>query len=337
MKRVRSIITMKYQLIAIICFFVLFVSPKKVVAQDFLVSQPWSTNTTLGPSFAGLTGSRAFMAYRDQWSFMRGSQTLLAGFDHYYHPIQSSFGAVVAHSSYGGNLLTQTELAFQYNYVAKITDEWLFRPGIEFGPYYRAIDPSKFMFIDQIALDGTILPTSSFEPDETSVLRFDAAVSFLLYNEFFFIGAGADRLMSNDVSFANTNTKTDLKFNAYMAGRIPMNRGMGKYASYDDVTIAGLYQQQGLYQQMDLDVLYHRIPFELGIGYRGIPFVSPQGLSNTDALKLIFGYSFGDIVVSYSYDVSISSLFNVSGGSHELVLSYRFNQKTPNDVSFFCY
>ena len=74
--------------------------------------------------------------------------------------------------------------------------------------------------------------------------------------------------MSNDVSFANTNTKTDLKFNAYMAGRIPMNRGMGKYASYDDVTIAGLFQQQGLYQQMDLDVLYHRIPFELGIGYR---------------------------------------------------------------------
>ncbi len=328
---------MKKQFFVIIFFIFLLLTSSKVVAQDFLVSQPWSMTTTLGPSFAGLTGSRAFMAYRNQWSFISGSQTLLTGIDHYYHPMRSSFGGVLSHSSLGGNMLNQTELALQYNFVAKVTDEWFFRPGIEMGTYYRSIDPSKLVFIDQIAIDGTVLPTSSFVPDETSVLRFDAGVSFLVYNEFFFVGGGADRLMNNDISFANLDTKTDIKWNAYIAGRIPVNRGYGKYASYDDVTIAGLFQQQGQYQQMDLDVLFHRRPFEVGVGYRGIPFVSPQGLSNTDALKLIFGYSFNDFVVSYSYDVSISSLFNVSGGSHELVLSYRFNQRTPNDVSFFCY
>ena len=328
---------MKYKHSAILFFLLVLFTPIQLVAQDFLMSQPWTINTTIGPSFAGLRGSRAFMAYRNQWSFMKGSQTVIAGMEHYYHPLRSSFGGILSHTSYGGSLLNQTEVGFQYNYVAKITDEWFFRPGMEVGTYYRTIDPSKMIFIDQIAIDGTVLPTSSFLPEETSVLRLDAAVSFLVYNEFFFVGAGADRLMSNDISFTNVDTKTNLKWNAYMAGRIPMNRGLGRYASYDDVTIAGLFQKQGQYQQMDIDVLYHRIPFELGVGYRGIPFVSPQGLSNTDALKVIFGYSFGEFIISYSYDVSISSLFNVSGGSHELVLSYQFDQKTPNDVSFFCY
>jgi LPS O-antigen subunit length determinant protein (WzzB/FepE family) len=43
------------------------------VAQDFLLSQPWSATTTIAPSFAGYTGGgRVFATYRNQWSTMKG-------------------------------------------------------------------------------------------------------------------------------------------------------------------------------------------------------------------------------------------------------------------------
>ncbi|MBQ3944089.1 MAG: type IX secretion system membrane protein PorP/SprF, partial [Alphaproteobacteria bacterium] len=74
-----------------------------------------------------------------------------------------------------------------------------------------------------------------------------------------------------------------------------------------------------------------------GIGYRGIPFYSPDGLTSTDALKVMIGGSIAGFSLSYSYDVSLSKLANVSGGSHEIVLTYRFKEYKPNDRHFFCY
>ena len=46
-----------------------------------------------------------------------------------------------------------------------------------------------------------------FNPDVTSVLRLDASVSFLVYNEYIFVGAGADRLVPNDIAFTDAETE----------------------------------------------------------------------------------------------------------------------------------
>ena len=70
------------------------------------------------------------MTYRNQWASLKGSQTLLASFDHYYHPLRSSFGAVlflirlmVAICYHKRNLRCNTTS------FAKITDEWFFVRG----------------------------------------------------------------------------------------------------------------------------------------------------------------------------------------------------------------
>lgn len=310
-----------------------------LAAQDFLLSQPWSATTTIAPSFAGFTGGgRVYTTYRNQWSAIEGSQTILADYDQYFHPIRSSFGGLLSYTSYAGGMLSQLQFDIQYNYAVQMTKHWYFRPGLQLSVFYRTIDPSKFVFVDQIAMDGTILPTSSFQTSINSLFRFDAAVSVMFYNEYFFGGLSVSRLLGNNVSFTDAPSTTDpLKLNVYAAGMIPISKGYGKYDPKDDVTIAALYQWQGQYHQIDIDVMYHRRYFMAGIGYRGIPFYSPDGLTNTDALKVMVGGSVAGFSVSYSYDVSLSSLVNVSGGSHEVVLTYRFMEKAPNDRSFFCY
>lgn len=308
-------------------------------SQDYLLSQPWAVSSMVAPSFAGFNlGGRAFITYRNQYSSLKGAHVAVAGYDQYFHPLRSSFGGNIAYTNYAGGMLSQTEFNVQYNYAVQMTKDWYFRPGLQLGLFYRTIDPSKMIFADQIAIDGSILSSSSFNPTNTSLVRFDAGVSILFYNQYFFAGVHADNLLGNKVSFTDqASTTNPIKLSAYAAGMIPISKGLGKYSAKDDVTIAALYQWQGQYHQIDVDIMYHRRYFMAGIGYRGVPFFEPEGLSNQDAIKIMIGGSVEGFSLSYSYDISISSLVDVSGGSHEIVLTYRFLEKAPNDRSFFCY
>lgn len=53
-----------------------------------------------------------------------------------------------------------------------------------------------------------------------------------------------------------------------------------------------------------------------GIGYRQ--------WGNVDALSLMVGYVMGEIQVGYSYDITLSTIRQVSNGTHEIMLSYCF-------------
>lgn len=308
-------------------------------AQDFLLSQPWAATTVIAPSFAGYTGGgRVFATYRNQWSSIKGSQTGLVSYDQYFHPIRSSFGANLNYTSYAAGMLAQLQFNLQYNYAVQMTQDWYFRPGLQLGVFYRTVDLSKATFVDQIAADGSVIGTSSFQADQTSMVRFDAAVSVMFTGPYFFGGVCADRLLGNSISITNQpSTRQNIKLNVFAGGMIPISQGYGKYDPKDDVTFAALYQWQGQYHQIDIDAMYHRKYLMVGIGYRGIPFYSPDGLTSTDALKVMIGGSIAGFSLSYSYDVSLSKLANVSGGSHEIVLTYRFKEYKPNDRHFFCY
>lgn len=308
-------------------------------AQDFLLSQPWAATTVIAPSFAGYTGGgRVFATYRNQWSSIKGSQTGLVSYDQYCHPKRSSFGANLNYTSYAAGMLAQLQFNLQYNYAVQMTQDWYFRPGLQLGVFYRTVDLSKATFVDQIAADGSVIGTSSFQADQTSMVRFDAAVSIMFTGPYFFGGVCADRLLGNSISITNQpSTRQNIKLNVFAGGMIPISQGYGKYDPKDDVTFAALYQWQGQYHQIDIDAMYHRKYLMVGIGYRGIPFYSPDGLTSTDAFKVMIGGSIAGFSLSYSYDVSLSKLANVSGGSHEIVLTYRFKEYKPNDRHFFCY
>lgn len=330
---------MKTMLKRIISVVSVLLLAQGAMSQDYLLSQPWAVASMVAPSFAGMNlGGKAFVTYRNLYSSLKGGHVAIAGYDQYFHPMRSSFGANIAYTNYAGGMLSQTEFNVQYNYTVQMTTDWFFRPGLQLGLFYRTIDPSKMVFADQIGPNGEILPSTSFNPVNSSVVRFDAGVSILFYHKYFFGGLHVDNLLGNKVSFMDQATSTNpMKLSAYAAGMIPISKGLGKYDAKDDVTIAALYQWQGQYHQIDLDIMYHRRYFMAGVGYRGVPFYTPEGMQNQDAVKLMIGGSVAGFSLSYSYDINVSSLVDVSGGSHEVVLTYRFMEKAPNDRSFFCY
>ena len=69
---------------------------------------------------------------------------------------------------------------------------------------------------------------------------------------------------------------------------------------------------------------YNRLPFMVGIWYRGIPVI--QSTKSKDAITISGGVLVKNLTFTYSYDLTVSSLITSTGGAHELALVYIFER-----------
>jgi hypothetical protein len=69
---------------------------------------------------------------------------------------------------------------------------------------------------------------------------------------------------------------------------------------------------------------WYQVPLVIGIWYRGIPVF--KELASNDALAFLLGFKIDQVSVGYSYDLTISKLTGLTGGTHEISLNYFFNQ-----------
>ena len=310
-----------------------------VHAQDLILSQPLASSLYLGPSFAGMTnGGRAFLTYRNQWpGFAGGYNTALVGADYFFRRQNSSTGVLLAYDRQAGGAFTTMEFHPQFNYRVAINRNLFFRPGVELSVYYKTINPDKFTFADQIAVDGTIIDGGYLANfNKEGGVNVDVAVSALLYNNNFWLGAALHHITEAEVSFVNDEAKTPRKWSAFVGRRFVYYTD--RQRGFEDAfTLAGIIEYQSFYSQLQLGLFWHRMPLELGIWYRDLPFVAKGKLMNRDALICTAGFSFGNLKISYSYDITLSNLAGHSAGGHEVVLTVKFNQKDENDLSFFCY
>ena len=89
------------------------------------------------------------------------------------------------------------------------------------------------------------------------------------------------------------------------------------------------YRGQKKFDQLDIGGYYTKDVINIGVWYRGIPFLKryAPGYSNNDALSLTFGIKTNMMSFGYSYDITISRLgVGTSHGAHELTASYQFCQ-----------
>ena len=324
----------KYMLTAFLA-----ISLGSMQAQDFILSQPYASPLYLGPSFAGMTnGGRAFLTYRNQWpGFAGGYNTALAGGDFFFRRQNSGVGAYLSYDRQAGGAFTTIEFHPQYNYQVQIGTNLFLRPGVELAIYHKAINPDKFVFADQIAVDGTIINGKSLENfNKEGGTNVDAAVSALLHNNKFWFGMAVHHISETDISFVNDAAKIPRKWSSF---------GGYRYVYYEDrqrgfedsFTLAGTIHYQPTYSQLQFGIIWHRMPLELGLWYRDLPFIAKEKLMNKDAFIGIIGFNFETFKISYSYDITSSRLSGYSSGAHELVISVKFNQKEATDLSFFCY
>ncbi|MDB4334889.1 PorP/SprF family type IX secretion system membrane protein [bacterium] len=292
-----------------------------VMAQDPHFSQFYASPLYLSPSFAGSTdGGRLILNYRNQWPGVeKAFQTSAVSFDNFFTSINSGIGVLFYQDIAGSAGLTTNNLSFQYSYNVIINEHLQMVPGLQITYGDKSINFNKLEFGN----DGSN-SLAKLNNDRTNYMDF--AASLLFYSPRFWFGYSIDHLAQPNYTFLNEEVKLKHKHQLYGGVNIwNLNRRNMNARSF---SFTYRYEIQQENSQLDLGVYWYNDPIELGVWYRGVPYVKNNTSSiNHDAIVALVSYNYGPFRIGYSYDITISSLGLHSQGAHELSLIYEFNQK----------
>lgn len=312
---------MKKLSIVIIFIGVLF----KLNGQDAHFSQFYANPVYLAPSFAGgADGPRFVLNFRDQWPKIPGSFVTYAfSADHYIADFNSGMGIYFVRDDAGGGKLLTTNAGLAYSYKVKISRDFIFQPGLAAYYYSRYVDYSVIDFADEYFGTQHVGTTSEILPEDR-VQHADFAISALAYVENSWLGFNVDHLMNVSPILREDYRYTNMRLSVFGGYQFQIGRRTRNKFN-EHIHAAFNYYYQSNAHQLDLGAYYNRMPFIIGLWYRGIPVGNE--LFSADALIFLGGIRYENYTFSYSYDMTIGKLISHTGGSHEFSIIYSINSK----------
>lgn len=304
-----------------------------VVAQDPQFSQFYAAPQYLNPALTGNTHQdRIGLNYRLQWPGVQpGYETYMAAYDHRFSTVNAGIGGMVLRDKAGTNGLTFTTIGLSYSYEARIDYRRAVRAGLRMGYTMRGVDPSGYLFADQVIRDNA---AQTIEPSLIEQISYlDLAAGFMYFSEQFYVGTSF-----NHINRPNQSLMID--GDARLQVRTSVHTGYsfatdGRAFSKADtrMTLAAHYKMQGKWDQFDLGMYLAHRQLLAGLWYRGLPVLKAyeRGYGNDESVILMAGFETEhQLRVIYSYDITISKLTMRSGGAHEISLQYEWPRKSKN-------
>ena len=301
-------------------------------AQDYQFSQFYALPLYYNPAFAGANlNSRAVAAYRSQWSGLRGWKGWASSFDWYLKNASSGAGLYLSRNFISQLGYGQTSGMLQYAYRARWRKDIRVSFGVGLGFTQYSWNPGQGLMGDQLEKDNT--PLRSEDPlaagGGLSAGMFDMQIGILFYSKTWW--AALSGLHPHSPTYMLTNENSlEPRINLSGGYRFELEKPVD-YKNQEipvSLTPALLIRSQGNSSQLDLGLYYHRPPFVTGIWYRGLPIpVTALKVLNQDACTLLAGIKQNNLTIGYSYDVPANGVAPVTGGSHEITLTYEFNTR----------
>jgi type IX secretion system PorP/SprF family membrane protein len=298
----------------------------KLFSQDVQFSQFYTAKFNIAPSFAGTAeDGRLTLISRDQWPMLKNPFfTFGFALDYSISSLNGGLGIFVMQDYSNGGGYVITNAGFQYSYAIKLDAPWYFCPGLQVSSINKKIDMNKITFGSQLSFEGT----KSDYPENIesgNITNFEAATSVLFYSDISWIGANVDHIPLTRNTFSGESAVIPLKLTSF--GGFLLKKIQGRLL-YDRTYIyfSYLIKYQNKFKQLDLGVYWARKGFEVGIWYRGLPFIkNSYGTFNNSALIFKGGVEFNNYIIGYSYDYSLSATGLNTGGAHEISMVYLFD------------
>ena len=286
------------------------------LAQDPEFTQFYANPLYLNPAFAGSARCpRLELNYRNQWPALQGTfVTYSASYDQHVDAVSGGLGVLVMSDKAGEGTITTNNISGIYSYQLTVNREFSIMVGFQGTYVQKNIDWSKLTFGDQIdPRYGFIYNTREIQPNTTKSFV-DLSAGILAYSNFVYGGVAVNHLTQPDEAFfTNVSSPLPMKITAHVGAMIPLEDN--KDGSYLSPNL--LYQQQQDFRQINIGMYMAKSPLVGGLWFR-------TGDHNADAIIVMVGLQQGVFKFGYSYDVTISQLSNVSGGSHELSMGLQF-------------
>ncbi|MBW4890164.1 type IX secretion system membrane protein PorP/SprF [Mucilaginibacter sp. HMF5004] len=316
--------------------FILIITAFGASAQQLPQYTQYTFNQLLiNPAVTGVESYWDFKAgYRSQWTGLQGAPTtayltmsipLNKNFSLYdYSQILSNadnpmgnsngYSAPASHSGIGLNLVSdkagafkQTHLDIDYAYHIRMSESFNLALGASFGINNISLNTAELNFSNP--LDPAITQGAG------SQLKPEAGLGLYAYGQSFFIGASAQQLIPQTISFSS-NTSYSSQSKTY--AQYFLSAGLKLYPSDDVTLLPSLVFKPNDIGPLNFDAnikVAFRDNFWIGGAYR-----------KNDAVSGSFGFNLGAfLTVGYAYDYTTSNLNNVSNGSHELMIGILLN------------
>jgi len=306
-----------------------------VNAQDIQFSQYYNSPLYLNPGFVGITPQQRVTAiHRVQWpNLPQAFTTYAASYDIFVDELRSGFGMLLTNDRMGSAGWNSTTVGLLYSYKVRLSEKWVFSPGLNFSYGTNGIDRSRLRLGDGLEFerDGEYY---SIDPDQDRLGRqnyFDFGSGALFYTRAFWFGAAFHHMNQPNLSLIGDESRLPMKQTYHLGWRINLAGGVPRSASYrvSYLTPSAMFRIQGdTFTQFDLAINYHIDPVSIGFAYRGQPWKkNVANLMQNDAFVMQLGLYMKNLTIGYSYDFTVSSLQTTSGGAHEISLIYEFSTK----------
>lgn len=292
-------------------FLVVAVSQSLFGQQMPLFSQYYWNDFMINPAFTGIKNTNRVQAgYRSQWTGFDGApKTFHIGGHSSIKKYNFGLGGAIFADDRGGAI---RQNGFQLNlaYNLKFNDF----SGINFG---------VSALVNQYSYNGADMV--NIEPDavlQTNVQQLVPDMNFgLVYHwkNKLFVGLSSNQLIQsklNKFNVLNLASETQLIRHYYLSG------------SY----LAQLNDKWDAEPFVLTRTTFRGLPqFELGSKFTFNKLLT-AGLSyrSNESVVLLAGINYKQFMLAYSYDVMVSKLRQYAGGSHEILLAYRFNKQTKS-------
>jgi type IX secretion system PorP/SprF family membrane protein len=312
-----------------------------LVAQDPLYSQFYAAPMYLNPALTGSSNIPRFtLNYRNQWPGLSANYvTTSFSADHYLEKYNSGVGLLFTTDNQYSDLST-TNIGLLYSYNQTITNNLSARFGLQGSYNTRGIGRTwdRFTFGDQLDQYGIPNGGATNDPITTNskprINYVDFSTGTIVYNDDFWVGLGVKHLNRpnyNIIKNASDKVRLPMLFSVHGGYKFFLRNGLidGGFGEDIDneksVSPSFLYERRGKYQHLDVGMYFTYLPMIMGVWYRGLPVFNQEldGVTKNVAAVFMLGYRQDHLTFGYSYDANLLSKLSVTGGAHEISISYQ--------------
>ena len=306
-------------------FFAISISSSVSQAQDLSFSQFYANKIYLNPAFAGsIKNKKVGFSYRDQWvGVSEAFRSFAFSYSAKLKNSNNGFGLSFLNDRAGSGAYTNQQLSGAYAHNFKISHIENLRFGMGFSFNQLSIDPSKFLFADQVVSGASISQDNIASSTNYINTRFGAL--FTRYKNWW-LGFSLNNLNEPRNSLFQNSTVLKRRYSVH-AGKTILLGNFRDNQNSDKFTYAIHYQSQAGWDALDLGAYLKSGIITYGLWYKGIPLLKSNDADyiNHDALVLLLGFEFEKFQFGYSRDLTISKLKR-TGGTHEISVSIEFGQ-----------
>ena len=297
----------------------------EVNAQDPEFTQFYAAPLYLNPAFAGSTKCpRVNLNYRDQWPALRGTFiTTMASFDQYVDRLQGGLGLIILNDKAGQGTLNTTTISGIYSYQLNISRNVAAKIGFEASYFQKKYDWEGLKFGDNIDPRYGFVLSSNEQLQSNTKSYADFSSGLIIYSSYVYGGFAVHHLTEPDEQFLSATKQARLprKITVHAGAILPLGKDKKNSTMY--LSPGFLYRQQQDFNQFNFGAYLGRGPFVIGLWSRTT--VAKEKIHSGDSFIILLGVQQGIFKFGYSYDVTVSKLYNASAGSHELSLGMQFD------------